>query len=57
MPRKAKTVLIWIGVIFVIYAIVQTPDRAADVVLSIVDVLVNAFRSIFQFLGGLVQGG
>ena len=56
MPRKAKTVLIWIGVIFVIYAIVQTPDRAADVVLSIVDVIVNAFRSIFQFLGGLLQG-
>ncbi len=56
MPRKAKTVLIWIGVIFVIYAIVQTPDRAADVVLSIVDVLVNAFQSIFTFLGGLISG-
>ena len=55
MPRKAKTILIWIGVIFAIYAIVQTPDRAADVVLSIVDVVVNAFRSIFDFFGSLVQ--
>jgi|GEM_PF-366957 len=56
MPRKAKIVLIWIGMIFLIYAIVQTPDRAADVVLSIVDVFVNAVTSIFDFLGNLLQG-
>ncbi len=54
MPAKAKTVLIWIVVIFLIYAIVQSPERAAEIVKALVDVIVNAVQSIGKFFGNLV---
>jgi predicted permease len=54
MPAKAKTFLIWLVVIFLIYAIVQSPDRAAEIVKALVDVIVNAFTAIGQFFGNLV---
>ncbi|WP_170220576.1 hypothetical protein [Xylanimonas allomyrinae] len=54
MPAKAKTLLIWIVVIFVIYAIVQSPERSAEIVGALVDVVVSAFKSIGQFFGNLL---
>ncbi len=45
MPTKVKLVLTWIAVIFLVYAIVTKPDRAADVV-----------QSIWSLLGGAVEG-
>jgi hypothetical protein len=56
MPAKAKTVLIWIAVIFLIYAIVQSPERAAEIVKALFDVIVNAIQSIGKFFGNLVGG-
>jgi hypothetical protein len=54
MPAKAKTFLIWLVVIFLIYAIVKSPDRSAEIVGSIGQILVNAFKSIGQFFGNLL---
>lgn len=45
MPAKVKLVLTWILVVFVVYAIVTRPDRAADVV-----------ESVWSFLAGAVEG-
>lgn len=45
MPVKVRVVLLWILVIFLVYAIVSTPDRAADVV-----------QAVWRFLGDAVAG-
>jgi len=55
MPAKAKTLLIWIVVIFLIYAIVTSPDRAANIVTAIWDFITNAFASFGQFFANLTD--
>ncbi|MFV2143438.1 MULTISPECIES: hypothetical protein [Isoptericola] len=55
MPAKAKTLLIWLVVIFLIYAIVTSPDRAADIIKAIWDVIANAFGSFGEFLANLTS--
>ncbi|WP_402468937.1 hypothetical protein [Isoptericola aurantiacus] len=55
MPAKAKTILIWLVVIFVIFAIYNSPDRASEVVSAIWDVIVNAVAAFGEFLGGLLN--
>src|SRR6478735_6614215 len=54
MHPKLKAALIWVLVIFAVYAIVTSPDRAADIVEGIWDVIVGAFRSIGQFFSSLL---
>jgi hypothetical protein len=55
MPAKVKTVLIWLVVIFVVFAIYNSPDRASDVASSLWDVIVNAVSAFGTFLQGLVS--
>ncbi len=55
MPAKVKTVLIWLVVIFVVFAIYNSPDRASEVVGALWDVIVNAVAAFGTFLGGLVS--
>lgn len=55
MPAKAKTLLIWLVVIFLIYAIITSPDRAADIIRAIWDVIAGAFTSFGQFLANLTN--
>ena len=55
MPAKAKTLLIWLVVIFLIYAIVTSPDRAADIITAIWDVSANAVGSFGEFLATLTS--
>jgi hypothetical protein len=45
MPVKVRSVLLWILVIFLVYAVVATPERAADVV-----------QALLRFLGDAVAG-
>jgi hypothetical protein len=45
MPVKVRSVLLWILVIFLVYAVVATPERAADVV-----------QALWRFLGDAVAG-
>lgn len=53
MPAKAKTLLIWLVVIFLVYAIINSPDRAADIVKALWDVLTNAFAAFGEFFANL----
>ncbi|GEA79778.1 hypothetical protein ACT17Q_05710 [Cellulomonas sp. CW35] len=53
MPPRAKSILIWIVVVFVIYAVVRNPDKAADVVRSVWDFIYGAFAGFAQFFSNL----
>lgn len=55
MPAKAKLILIWGLVIFAIYAIVTSPDRAADIVQATWDIIVTGFQNIGRFFQGLLS--
>ena len=46
MPRQVKKVLQWIFWIFVIYAIFMSPNRAADILLALWDIIVTGFTSV-----------
>jgi len=53
MPPRAKSILMWIVVIFVLYTVVRNPDRAADAVRAVWDFIYGAFAGFGQFLGNL----
>ncbi|GEA83481.1 MAG: hypothetical protein NVV70_07535 [Cellulomonas sp.] len=55
MPARAKNILMWIVVIFLIYAVVQNPDKAADVVRSIWDFIYDAFAGFGRFFSNLAS--
>lgn len=55
MNSKMKTALTWIIVIFVIYAIVTSPERSADILQGVLDVIVSAFHSIGKFFHSLMN--
>ncbi len=55
MPR-AKKVLLWFVIAFLVYAIFQSPDQAADIVKSAFDGIVAAVRAVFQFFDALLRG-
>lgn len=49
MPPTVKKILTWIFWIFVIYAIFTNPSKAADLVTTVWDIIVNGFTSIGIF--------
>lgn len=49
MPRKSKLILTWVLVGFAIYAVITSPERAADIVHAVVDIVAEALRSIGRF--------
>ena len=55
MPPIKKIVL-WLLVIFMLYAILTSPDSAATIVGSIWDVIVNGVRNIATFFDRLIRG-
>jgi len=55
MPARAKSILMWIVVIFLIYAVVTNPDQAADVVRAIWDFIYGAFTGFAQFFDNLAS--
>ena len=55
MPPKIKTALFWIIAIFLVYAIVTSPDRAADLVKALWDLIVSAFASFGTFFRNLTE--
>jgi hypothetical protein len=55
MHPKIKAILIWALVIFALYAIVTSPERAADILEGVWDVVLGAFRSIGQFFSSLLD--
>lgn len=54
MPPTVKRVFVWTFWIFVIYAIFTSPDRAADLVMTVWEIIVNGFASIGIFFDRLL---
>ncbi len=55
MPPIKKIVL-WLVVVFLIYAIVTSPTDAADIFGSAWDVVVNGVKNIAAFFDTLLRG-
>lgn len=55
MPGKAKTILMWIVIVFLLYAVIKSPERAADIVQAIWDIILGAFQSFGQFVQSLIE--
>ncbi len=54
MPKTIKQILLWLLFGFLVYAIVTSPDRAADIIEAIWDVIAQGFQSIGQFFQALM---
>jgi hypothetical protein len=55
MPPIKKIVL-WLVVIFLIYAIVTSPQNAADIFASAWDIVVNGVKNVAAFFDSLLRG-
>ncbi|UZN04263.1 hypothetical protein [Cellulomonas sp. S1-8] len=55
MPARAKSILMWIVVIFILYAVVTNPDQAAAVVEGIGDFIYGAFMGFARFFDNLAS--
>jgi hypothetical protein len=55
MPAKLKTVLLVMLAIFLTYAVVQNPERAAAVIKSIWDLLFNTVVGFGRFFSTLAS--
>ena len=55
MPPTVKKVLHWLVWGFLIYAIIVSPDRAADIVRTVWDILVQAVQSLGRFFDVLIN--
>ncbi len=53
MPAKLKTILIVLVAIFLTYAIVANPERAAAVLHSVWDLLANTVTGFTRFFASL----
>lgn len=56
MPPMVKKVLHWLVWGFVIYAIITNPDRAADIVSAVWDIISQGFLNIGRFFNNLMGG-
>lgn len=54
MPHSVKRIFVWIFWIFVIYAIFTSPDRAADLLITVWEIIVNGFTSVGIFFDRLL---
>jgi hypothetical protein len=55
MPPIKKIVL-WLVVIFLVYAIVTSPESAADIFGSAWEIVVNGVKNIASFFDSLLRG-
>lgn len=55
MPR-ARRVVLWIVVAFLLYAIFRSPDQAAGIVRSAIDGILAALAAIGEFFDALLTG-
>jgi len=53
MPPRVKQALIWALVIFVVYVVVASPDRAADTVHAGWRFVASAFTGVNHFFSAL----
>lgn len=56
MPPKVRLIIIWLVVIFLLYSVVNDPERSADVVRALWDVIWSAIANIGTFFEELFVG-
>ena len=54
MPPTVKKVLQWLFWGFILYAIITSPDHAADIVRSVWTIVSTAFLNIVRFFNALL---
>ncbi len=52
---KARKVILIIVVVFFVYAIFQSPEKAADIVTNIWGVIVDGFNAVRRFFNSLLN--
>lgn len=55
MPKNIKTILIWGIFAFIVYAIITSPERAADIVQATWEIIATGFGNIFTFFDELTK--
>ncbi|GIG38694.1 hypothetical protein Cph01nite_04560 [Cellulomonas phragmiteti] len=55
MPARVRNFVIWVVFIFLVYAAVTNPDRAADTVRSIWDFIYGVFNGFARFFERLAS--
>lgn len=51
---RVKKVLWWIFIAFLIYAVFTSPDQAAGIIRTVIDIIVAAFNSLLRFFDALL---
>lgn len=54
MPAKIKQILLWALFIFLVYAVLTDPDRAADIMRAVWDIVWGGLTNIGQFFQSLM---
>lgn len=54
MPGKIKLILTWVVFGFLVYAVITSPERAADIVQAVWDIILAGFQNIGQFFESLL---
>lgn len=56
MSIKLRRVALWILVIFALYAVFNSPDKAAGVTRDALDGIVGGFQAVGRFFDGVLAG-
>ncbi len=52
---RTRRIVLGLVLVFVIYAVVVSPTKSADLVGSIVDMVTNAVEALFRFFDALLR--
>ncbi|HET7397670.1 MAG TPA: hypothetical protein VFJ94_04020 [Intrasporangium sp.] len=52
---KVRKVLLWIVLVFFVYAVFTSPEKAADIVTNIWGVILDGFNAIVRFFNSLLN--
>ena len=53
--KHAKKIVLWTLLAFFVYAIVKSPSQAADILRTVWDIILAAFKSIGSFFDALLN--
>ncbi|WP_169787750.1 hypothetical protein [Luteipulveratus mongoliensis] len=53
---KIKQLVPWVVLAFLVYAVVTSPDKSADMVRNIWDIITDGVRNVGQFFDNILNG-
>lgn len=56
MPQRAKLIIIWLVVAFLLYSIINDPERSADIVRALWGVIWGSIANVGRFFEELFVG-